>query len=146
MPTNPNMRNEKLRSVFESLGFANVQTVISSGNVIFETNLKDIPAQEAIIEKALTKQLGITSGVFIRSQKDLKTLIKKDPFKGAEHNQKSYLIVTFLKKKPHVLFNTVDLSKAKTADFMRQIEKEFGKENTTRTWKTIQRMLKKMEA
>lgn len=31
-PTNPNMRNDKLREVFEKPGFKNVQTVISSGN------------------------------------------------------------------------------------------------------------------
>lgn len=31
VPLNPNMRNEKLRGVFEKLGFTNVRTVISSG-------------------------------------------------------------------------------------------------------------------
>jgi uncharacterized protein (DUF1697 family) len=34
-PTNPNMRNDKLRGVFEKLSFENVKTVISSGNVVF---------------------------------------------------------------------------------------------------------------
>jgi uncharacterized protein (DUF1697 family) len=41
-PSNPNMRNEKLRGVFEKLGFDNVQTVISSGNVLFQTPTKDM--------------------------------------------------------------------------------------------------------
>ena len=36
-PGNPNMRNEKLRGAFEELGFKNVQSVISSGNVIFDS-------------------------------------------------------------------------------------------------------------
>lgn len=52
-PSNPNMRNEKLRGVFENLGFQNVQTVISSGNVLFETRSNNIKELEAIIEKAL---------------------------------------------------------------------------------------------
>ena len=33
-PSNPNMRNERLRELFQKLGFQNVQTVISSGNVL----------------------------------------------------------------------------------------------------------------
>jgi hypothetical protein len=33
MPTNPNMKGEKLKAVFEGLGFSNVHTVIASGNV-----------------------------------------------------------------------------------------------------------------
>ena len=41
-PGNPNMRNDKLRSVFEKLGFSNVKTVISSGNVLFESLLKNV--------------------------------------------------------------------------------------------------------
>ncbi|MBA3630747.1 MAG: DUF1697 domain-containing protein [Actinobacteria bacterium] len=31
-PSNPNMRNDRLRAVFEDLGFSNVRAVISSGN------------------------------------------------------------------------------------------------------------------
>lgn len=42
LPLNPNMHNQKLRGVFEKLGFSNVHTVISSGNVIFETNSKNV--------------------------------------------------------------------------------------------------------
>lgn len=151
MPTNPNMRNEKLRGVFESLGFSNVQTVISSGNVIFEyepaksNESEDIPLLEARIEKALADQLGIKSTTFIRSKKELESIIKKDPFKGTVHNKETYLIVTFLKKKPRELYATIDLTKDRTPNFMADIEKTHGKEVTTRTWKTVERILKKMQ-
>jgi len=65
------MRNEKLRGVFENLGFTNVQTVMSSGNVLFDANSKDMKALEAIIEKALPAQLGFTSTTIIRSRDEL---------------------------------------------------------------------------
>jgi uncharacterized protein (DUF1697 family) len=145
MPTNPNMRNEKLRGVFESLGFSDVKTVISSGNVIFKSEIKNYQKLEETIEKALTKQLGINSGVFIRSLEDLKNLIKRDPFKGKNHTRTTYLLVTFLKKKPCELFTVINLENAKTPDFMKILDKEHGKENTSRTWKTVQRMVEKME-
>jgi len=36
-PSNPNMRNEKLRSVLKALVLRMFQTVISSGNILFES-------------------------------------------------------------------------------------------------------------
>lgn len=148
MPTNPNMRNEKLKSVFESLGFINVQTLISSGNVIFstKTKVKDITALESKIEKALFKELGIKSPAYIRSKEELESIIKKDPFKGHTHGPKSYLIVTFTKKKPREIFNNINTKQPTTAQFMALLDKEHGKDITTRTWKTVERMVKKMSA
>ena len=96
-PSNPNMRNEKLRGVFEKLGFADVETVISIGNVIIESPSKSAKRLEETIEKALTEQLGFTSTTIIRSRSQLQQLVDKNPFGGMEHSQKSSLNVTFLK-------------------------------------------------
>lgn len=41
-PENPNMHQEPLKKFFRSLGFTNVSVVISSGNVVFETNEQEI--------------------------------------------------------------------------------------------------------
>jgi uncharacterized protein (DUF1697 family) len=62
------MRNDKLRGVFERLGFENVKTVISSGNVIFESPSRSIRKLEESIEKALPEELGFKSTTIIRSQ------------------------------------------------------------------------------
>jgi uncharacterized protein (DUF1697 family) len=50
-PSNPNMRNEKLREVFQKLGFQNVQTVISSGNVLFESPARGVRALKPQLKK-----------------------------------------------------------------------------------------------
>lgn len=145
MPTNPNMKGEKLREVFESLGFANVATVIASGNVVFESLSKDIKALEAKIEKALPKRLGFNSTTIIRSREELEVLVKKNPFKGVKDEKPNYLIVTFFKSKQKELCTVLNLTDGGTPDFMRTVEKSHGKEITTRTWKTVHRILKKME-
>ncbi|HET6823043.1 MAG TPA: DUF1697 domain-containing protein [Anaerolineales bacterium] len=166
-PMNPNMRNDKLRGVFENLGFENVKTVISSGNVIFESPVRSAKKLEQTIEAALTKQLGFTSTTIIRSQGQIQKLVDQNPFQGMEHSQKSSLNVTFLKKKrktnlklPYkiedrdyellgtydgAICSVIDLTSAKTPDLMVWLEKKFGKEITTRTWKTVERILKAME-
>jgi len=165
-PTNPNMRNDKLRGVFEELGFASVKTVVSSGNVVFESPSRSVRKLEDRIEEALPKELGFKSTTIIRNQKQLQQLVDKNPFKSREHSQKSSLNVTFLKKKrkidikfPYEIDNrdytllgmydgaicsVIDLTSAKTPDLMLWLEKKFGKEITTRTWKTVERILKAM--
>jgi uncharacterized protein (DUF1697 family) len=160
------MRNDKLRGVFEKLGFESVKTVISSGNVIFESPSRSAAKLEQTIEKALPEQLGFTSTTILRSQGQIKRLVDQHPFKGMEHSQASSLNVTFLKKKrkidlkfPHKVDNrdysllgmydgaicsVIDLTSAKTPDLMLWLEKQFGKEITTRTWKTVERIRKAM--
>jgi uncharacterized protein (DUF1697 family) len=164
-PGNPNMRNEKLRSVFVQLGFKNVQSVISSGNIIFESSKGDIPKLESQIEHALTAELGINSAVIIRNHDQLKQLAANNYFGERLHNPKTYLTVTFLKQSlsnnftpaedsgiikidPQlgVVCAVIDTISSKTPNFMVWLEKQFGKGITTRTWNTVQRILKKMPA
>lgn len=161
---NPNMRNEKLRGVFEGLGFTNVKTVISSGNVLFESPIKNITKLETIIEEALPNKLGFTSTTIIRSIDELKKLVATHPFSEYEHGPKTSLNVTFLKQAPdnneplegrgftiigvsdREICSVIDITAAKTPNFMAKAEKMFGKQITTRTWKTVERIIKMSEA
>jgi hypothetical protein len=90
-PTNPNMRGERLKSVFEEIGFKKVHPVITSGNVIFDSSSKNSQSLEGKIEKA------------------------------------------------------IKLTEGKIPDFMSKMDREHGKAITSRTWKTIGRILEKME-
>ena len=145
-PGNPNMRQEKLKWFFEQLGFTNVKAVISSGNVIFESRSKNIPSLESKIEQSLPKYLGFKSMTIIRSQEDLEKIIKQNPFKDLGHGTKSYLLVTFIKDKPKPIFNVYDLTANKGPEVMLQLEKKYGKQITSRTWKTINRIVEKFNA
>jgi uncharacterized protein (DUF1697 family) len=160
-PGNPNMHQAKLVGVLENLGVTNVHAVISSGNVVFESDSNNIKTLEDMMEKAWPKQLGFTSTTIVRSQEQLKTLVELDPYKGAHHSRDSYLLVTFFKHRPNeelamlpnfyavkgldALCSTIDTTAAKTPDFMVKLERQFGKDITSRTWLTLGRILKKME-
>lgn len=165
-PMNPNMKNEKLREVFEDLGFQNVKTVISSGNVIFDSSEKDSKKLEKLIEKTLPEKLGFTSSTIIRSKESLEKLVAQNPFGELDHSKKTSLNVTFLKNPTKVSLTTpfqvenktyrivemsdnyicsvIDITRDKTPDLMVWLENTFGKEITTRSWKTVERILKKM--
>lgn len=168
MPSNPNMRNEKLRGVLEGLGFDNVASVISSGNLIFDGD-GELEEMEARIEAAWPKQLGFESSTTLRSLADLERLIAANPFGEREDVPASRLHVTFLKRDtdvelelPHhgpaggyeiltiedrAIFTVVNTTDGpRTSAMMRWLEQTFGKEITTRTWKTVHRIAKRMAA
>jgi len=165
-PLNPNMRNEKLRGVVESLGFRDVQTVISSGNVVFETGRRDVSALEARIEAAWPAQLGFRSTTIVRSRAEIEELVRLNPFGERADTPTTSCQVTFLKRQPEPdldvsdapttggyafvavvgreICSVVDRSGPGTPDLMRRLEKQFGKEITTRTWNTVHRILRKL--
>lgn len=165
-PGNPNMRSEKLKGVLDELGFKNVSTLISSGNVLFESESKDMVMLEVKIQKAWPEKLGFNSSTIIRSQSQLQDLIDHNPYKGAQHSRQSYQLVTFFKSSPKIdfqfpfkpegkgytllgrykdaIYSMADVADAKTPDMMVWLDKQFGKDITSRTYKTVTRILQKM--
>lgn len=169
-PGNPNMRNEKLRAVFEHLGFTEVDSVLSSGNIVFGTDTDaSVHEQEQQIQSALQSELGIQGGTILRDQNELEALAAKQPFDGIVHSKETYLTVTFLKEPPdpflepfpdtvpekvriqgydaeaRAILAVVDTTGVRTPDYMRWLEREFGKEITTRTWNTVGKILKRLQ-
>ena len=166
-PGDPQKTNEKLRGVLESLGFFRVQSVISSGNIIFESDESDPHKLEDLIEAAWPEQLGFTATTIVRSQAQLQRVIDIRPFGETPHSAASYLLVTFFRRptqpefdfplyppnksyriigyEDDALFSITDNTIIKTTDLMTWLEKQFSKEITSRTPLTIQRILKKME-
>jgi uncharacterized protein (DUF1697 family) len=168
MPSNPNMHQAKLKRVLEELGFRSVRPVISSGNVVFETPETDAASLEARMEAAWPVRLGFTSTTIVRSRAQLERFVALDPYKGLEHQKASYLLVTFFKRRPRLpfalphqpagrpwrilgkgdraLFSVVDTTGGQTPDLMAWLDKTFGREISSRTWKTVRRILAKMDA
>ena len=60
-----------LRAIFEALRFANVETFIASGNVIFDAPAGDPAALESLIEARLQKKLGYAVSTFLRTPAEL---------------------------------------------------------------------------
>lgn len=144
-PGNPNMHQARLREFFESIGFQNVKPVISSGNVVFESSETDKNRLEEKIEKMLPKKLGFNSTTIIRSEDDLNKLVAKNPFKGILDEKPNYLLVTFFKDRREEIATALNQNDTKTTDFMAKMDREHKKKITSRTWKTIGRVLKVME-
>lgn len=78
------VKMDQLRQFFEALGFANVETFIASGNVIFDAKSKDTNALQHRIEKHLHKALGYEVATFVRTLAELDHVANHRPFAESE--------------------------------------------------------------
>ena len=65
------VKMDRLRGLFEEMGFSNVSTFIASGNVIFSANSGDVVSMTGAIEQSLAERLGYDVATFIRSADEL---------------------------------------------------------------------------
>lgn len=165
-PGDPRKSNESLRGVLEELGFGNVRSVISSGNVLFESDATDPDGLGDRIEAAWPTLRGFSATTIVKSRDQLAEILAGNPFAGLPHGPASYQLVTFFKRPtepglglPHrpegaafaldgfahdAVFSLTDTTVTGTPDVMTWLEKRYGKENTSRTPLTVRRILDRL--
>jgi uncharacterized protein (DUF1697 family) len=153
----------ELKKAFEDLQFRNVTPVLASGNVVFETRPGPPTALKAKIEAMLDQQFGLSSLVILRSAVEISHLLSANPFPARMLTAQTKIQVTFLSEKlnPAAKFpvrlrsapfqlvqvssreicSALDLSSsARTPELMKALEQQFGKDLTTRTWTTVEKI------
>jgi uncharacterized protein (DUF1697 family) len=85
------VKMDHLRSLFEALGFSNVETFIASGNVIFETKANKTVILEKKIAQHLEDSLGYAVDTFIRTLEEVKEVEKKCPFEAKKKDDLIYI-------------------------------------------------------
>lgn len=92
----------ELRTHFERLGFAEVETFIASGNVIFTAaDGATAAALERTIEAHLRNALGYAVATFLRTPTELRAIAAHVPFPADEVDTPGYTVhVGFLRQAP----------------------------------------------
>ena len=145
-----------LRQLLEQAGYRDVKTVLASGNVVFGS---DKTVKERDIEQLIHQHFGFDVPVQVIPYARLKKLIQAKPFKGQAQRKEIKWYVTFLggskAPKPQLedsgaivvglkegaLLTVFDTSKRSSVDLMAALEKQYGKQVTTRTWQTVEKIL-----
>jgi uncharacterized protein (DUF1697 family) len=94
------LKMDALRDLYASLGFERVQTYVQSGNVLFWSKEKDIPAIAARIRRAIEKSAGFGPDIILRTRAQMATVVANNPFAGRADISPSKLLVTFLEREP----------------------------------------------
>lgn len=157
-----------LKKELQKLKLENVETLLNSGNIIFESATKNISELENNISEHLEKSFGFPIPTIIRKSEIIFELLNNKPFKDVKLTKNIRFYVSFLsktnklelelpwkspdnsyeiiKKNNKTILSILDLSVSKTPKAMEALEKFYGKDITTRNWKTIERVEKKLKA
>src|SRR6266496_3599580 len=158
------IKMEDLKKCFASAGFKNVKTILASGNVLFESANADENALAKKIADKLKAELGHDVGIQIRSIDEIQKLADRAPFKKIKVTPETRLYITFLPEKPksklkipyaspekdfrilevtnREVCTAITISPGRaTTEMMGILEKEFGKNITTRNWNTVGKIL-----
>jgi uncharacterized protein (DUF1697 family) len=155
-----NAKMPALAKAFESAGFRDVKTLLSSGNVVFGASRTTEAALQRKAEAAMRKHLGKSFMTIVRPISELQALLDADPFASFKLPAASKRVVTFLLDAPgHIPKLPIKLDGAqilaakgrevlsayvpgpKGPVFMGLIERTFGKDVTTRTWDTVRKVV-----
>jgi uncharacterized protein (DUF1697 family) len=90
------VKMDQMRQLFESLGFAHVETFIASGNVVFEANAGKTKMLEKKIETCLHQSLGYEVATFIRTGAEVSGIAQYTPFPQAQLDAAMALNIGFL--------------------------------------------------
>jgi len=90
------VKMEELRKHFAAMGLANAETLVASGNVIFDSTAKSAPALQAKIETGLQKALGYEVKTFVRSAAEIAEVARQQPFPAARAKTARVHLVGFV--------------------------------------------------
>jgi uncharacterized protein (DUF1697 family) len=156
-----NLSMTELRRCLEAAGYADVRTVLASGNVAFSTRSTSVATLERRIAADIANSVGRAFGLTIRSVDQLTRLIDPDPFQAFDVPAAAKRIITFLQQpiasppplpierdgvRIYALVErevfTAYLPHPKGPVFMTMLERAFGKTITTRTLDTVRKCAK----
>lgn len=87
------IKMNELAKMFEMMKFKNVKTYIASGNVLFDSNEKDIAKLEAKLEKQIETTFGFDVMVFVRTKDELEKIAALNPFKKIKIEKPKFSIL-----------------------------------------------------
>jgi uncharacterized protein (DUF1697 family) len=153
-----NAKMPELKRCFEDVGFTNVKTVLSSGNVVFDSRSASAAALERKAEAAMAQHLDRSFQTIVRPVDALRELLEADPYAAFDLPATAKRVVTFLRTaRPTKLSLPLEKDDARILAmknqeifsayipgprgpvFMALIEKTFGSDVTTRTWDTVRK-------
>src|SRR6478609_6330412 len=93
-----NARMPDLKLCFEAAGFTDVKTVLSSGNVVFDSRPSADAALERRAEAQMQARLGRVFVTFVRRTRFLRELLESDPYARFVVAPDSKRVVSFLRR------------------------------------------------
>jgi uncharacterized protein (DUF1697 family) len=89
-----------LKSLLADLGYANPQTLLQTGNLIFQSKASSGDKLEAKLEQAAADRFDLQTDVLVRTASEWQKAIAANPFPKEAASDPSHLLIMPLKKAP----------------------------------------------
>jgi len=86
-----------LRDLLTHLGFESARSLLQSGNLIFRCDAQRSSGLESLLEVEAEKRLDLRADFLIRSAKEWREVVERNPFRKEAERDPSHLVVMFLK-------------------------------------------------
>ena len=133
----------KLRDAMAAAGYGDVQTLIASGNVVFDR----ARPSAAALERLIADEFGVTTTVILRSAGQIRKLAAAKPPFG----ETTYVAFTARKPSPShgldgvLVANDFVFPRSAGLDGAR-VEKALGVPATVRNWNTVEKLAQRVQA
>jgi uncharacterized protein (DUF1697 family) len=97
---NKRIKMADLKVLYEVLGFSGAQTLLQSGNVVFESATAEPEQIAAQIEAGIVQRYGFESKIIIRTCDQLRAVVENHPFSADQLAEPSKILLTFLQREP----------------------------------------------
>lgn len=150
-----------LRELLSGMGYSRVKTLLNSGNVVFSAVSEDQATIASSMAAAIAERFGFEVPTLVLDHQVVQSLIATDPFADTPLHKDHQCYVTFCRqatlsnKLPwqsadgsfriiaesgRLVMTVLDRSKSGTPEGMKILEKRYGKDITTRNWKTVRKI------
>lgn len=158
----------ELKKIFEALGFAEVKTLLQSGNVVFMSKDTTGAKLEALLEREIAKKFGRPVDCLVRTEGEWSAITKANPFPKEAADDPSHYVVMCLKDAPNAkalaelkaaisgpeyfqakgtelyIVYPEGMGRSKLTNVV--IEKKLGTRGTARNWNTVGKIVETMAA
>jgi uncharacterized protein (DUF1697 family) len=89
-----------LRDLLTQLGFAGARSLLQSGNLIFDGKAHAAADLERFLETEAEKRLGLRTDVLLRTVREWRAIVARNPFPDEAKADPGHLLAVFLKEAP----------------------------------------------
>ena len=153
----------ELKAMLTKLGFEDTRSLLQSGNLIFRGDSNDSHDLESMLEAETRKRLGLQADFMIRSAKEWRRVVERNPFRKEADADPGHLLVMFLKTAPKAnevraaqdaivgretlradgremyIVYPDGIGRSRLTNVL--LEKKLGARGTARNWNTVQKLL-----
>lgn len=150
-----------LRTFLTELGFTKVQSLLQSGNVVFESQERIPQELEIYLAEEIEQRFELTTEFVVRTPDEIAMVIERNPFPDEAIQDPGHLLVLFMKDAPSeksiellqasIVGNEVVKADGKhvyaifpdgigNSKLISQLDRKLGKTWTGRNWNTVTKL------